>query len=580
MVLVIWMVWLPPDTQGDVSPNHYLQCVNNHTVIKDRNGNDVVAPFPTSNFWQGTQFADRNDGDAIILWDENAQRWFITQFYVPQNGADQYLLIAVSQTSDPTGAYYQYGFNYGSNMPDYPKWAVWPDAYYMGANSFDQNNQFVGATVSAFERDKMLQGNPNARVVTFGPNPNLFGVFPADADAFPAVGTPCPFILDDVGSTNGNNEVYFYNFHVDWANTANSSFTQGVTLNVANYNLFNSNTQVPQPGTNQLLDLLHYRIMYRPYFRHFANHESLVMTRTVNDAGVAAIRWYEFRDSGNGWHVYQQGTYNPGDGLWRWMPSIAMNANGDISIAYSVSNGNNKFPSMRAVARYSTDPLGQMPNNEIELYTGNASQTGASRWGDYSMVSVDPDGRTFWFTSEYSTGNWNWRTRIIHYELPVICNSPVTQASNFNAANIGDNQMDISWTRGNGDRVLVVAHQAGVVDQDPTVGTNYAANASFGTGDEIGVGNYVVYDGTGTSVTVTVLDPGTTYHFAIYEYANADHCYNTNELTGNATTTGVAPCTMCYSYGDTFFQTSTTGVQFNTINNTSAKPQDANGQCL
>ena len=530
----------PPDTQGDVNDTFYMQCVNNHTVIKDRQGNTASGPFPTSNFWQGTQFDDRNDGDAVILWDENAQRWVVTQFYVPMNGNTNYLLIAVSQTDDPLGQYYQYGFSYGTDMPDYPKWAIWPDGYYMGANGFDQNYNYIGTYVSAFERDAMLQGDPNAQVVTFGPDANLWSVFPADADVFPAAGTPCPFISDEIGA-NPNNEVYIYDFHVDWNNTANSTFNANnpTTLQVADYNLFNNSTSVPQPGTNQLLDLLQSRIMYRPYYRHFNNHESLVVTRTVNDNGVAAIRWYEFRNNGNGWNVYQQGTYSPGDGLWRWMPSIAMNQNGDITIAYSVSDGNNKHPSIRAVARYNGDPLGQMTTNEIELFTGNASQSGTERWGDYSMVSVDPDGTSFWFTTEYTTGNWDWRTRIIHYELPPNCVYPDNQASNFQATANGQNQIDLSWTRGDGDQVIVLAKEGSAVDSDPSDGTAYNANSTFGNGDQIGNGNYVVYTGTGTSVSVTGLTSATNYHFAIYEFNTTDNCYLTPGVTANAITDGL-----------------------------------------
>ncbi len=569
----------PPDTQGDVSPDYYMQCVNNHTEIWDKNGNVVQSAFPTSDFWQGSGYDDRNDGDAVILWDEDAQRWVVTQFYLPSSGS-QYLLIAISQTSDPTGSYYQYAFPY-TYMPDYPKWAVWPDGYYMGANAFDQNNgySYEGVYVTAFERDKMLIGDANAQSVTFGPDASLWSIFPADADAFPASGTPCPFISDQVDNTSGNNQVYIYDFHVDWTNTSNSSFSSNTTLTVTDYGLFSSDEQVPQPGTSQKLDLLQSRIMYRPYFRHFSDHDAIVMARTVNDGGISAIRWYEFRNSGSGWSVYQQGTYNPGDGLWRWMPSIAMNANGDIAIGYSVSDGTSEYPSIRCVARYASDPLNVMTTNEAEFFTGTASQDASvSRWGDYSMMSIDPsDNTSFWFTTEYSNGGWNWRTRIIHFELPTPCTGPSTQASNFSASNIGDNQMDVSWTRGNGDRVLVVAHQGAPVDADPSNGTSYTANSTFGNGSEIGSGNYVVYDGTGGSVTVTGLTPGTTYYFAIYEYFTADNCYNSDELTGNATTTGTAPCSYCYSWGHTTYNTSTTRVIFNTIDNASAKPTDGNG---
>ncbi len=158
----------------------------------------------------------------------------------------------------------------------------------------------------------------------------------------------------------------------------------------------------------------------------------------------------------------------------------------------------------------------------------------------------------------------------------VECDAPTTQASAFNAANIQDNQMDISWSRGNGDAVIVVAREGAAVSSNPYSGNDYIANAVFGSGDNIGSG-YVVYKGTGTNVTVTGLTAGTEYHYAIYEYYTADLCYLTPGLAGNAQTTGTAPCTHCYSYGHTSWETSTTGVLFNTIDNASGKPTDGSG---
>lgn len=123
------------------------------------------------------------------------------------------------------------------------------------------------------------------------------------------------------------------------------------------------------------------------------------------------------------------------------------------------------------------------------------------------------------------------------------CSSPSTQASNFSVSNISASGMDVNWDDGNGDRVLVVAKEGGPVDTDPTDGTSYTANASFGSGDELGTGNFVVYDAAGSSpggssVSVTGLSQGATYHFAIYSYNSADDCYNLDELTGSATTLG------------------------------------------
>lgn len=564
----------PPDTQGDVSPNYYMQCVNLHTAIYDKSGNVVQSPFPTSNFWSGSGFDDRNDGDPVILWDESAQRWFVTQFYVPSSG-NQYLLIAISQTNDPTGSYYQYAYQY-DYMPDYPKWGIWPDGYYMGAHAFDQddNYAFKGNYLTAFERDKLLVGDGSALAVTF--LKNAASIFPVDADVFPTLnGEPCPFINDERTYTTGNNEVYIYNFHVDWTNTDNSTFTDANTISVADYDLFSSDSgQVPQQGVSQKLDLLHSRIMYRPYFRQFPDHKSLLMTRTIKDGSVSAIRWYEFRDTGNSWYLYQQGTVNPGDGLWRWMPSISMNANGDIALGYSVS-GESDYPSIRGIARFENDPIGVMTTNEQVFQTSSNSQDGISRWGDYSMVSIDPsDDETFWFTSEYTTGDWDWKTRITHFQLPTKCTPPDIQASSLTFSNITDNQLDLSWVRGNGDKVLVLVKKGDAVNVNPANYKSYNPDTVYAKGDDLGNFNYVIYKGTGASTTITDLEPGINYHFAIYEYFDANNCYNIEGLVGDVLTTGTT-CNYCLSSGDINYNFSVNNVIFNTINKASAKDEDA-----
>ncbi|NOZ34431.1 MAG: T9SS type A sorting domain-containing protein [Chlorobi bacterium] len=533
----------PPDTQGDVSPSYYMQCVNSHTAIYNLDGTTYQAAFPTSDFWTGFGIYDQtNNGDAIILWDEDAQRWLVSQFAVPASDGKYYELVAVSTSADPAGTYYRYAFEY-PNFPDYPKLAVWPDGYYAGFNVFDQNNgnAYMGTYASVYERDKMLVGDAGAQVVTFGPDANLWSVFPADADAFPtATGTPCYFMSDETSDYTGNDSIYIYEFHTDWTTPSNSTFGLSQSVQVTPYDFFTSGTEVPQSGVTDLLDLLHYRIMYRPYFRHFDAYNVLLMTRTVNDGGIAAVRWYELRNWGYGWKLNQEGTYNPGDGLWRWMPSIAMNADGDISIGYSISSGT-KFPSIGGVGRYSYDPLNVMTTNENEFFTGSASQSGVSRWGDYSMVSIDAnDDYSFWFTTEYTTGSWDWRTRIIHYTMPEVCTPPTTQASNIAFSGITTNSITCSWTPGNGNADMVVVRENAPVNQDPNPGTTYTANATFGSGSEIGTGtgNFVIYDGTAGTVNLSGLTSGQTYYFAVYTYNSATHCYNTSELSGNATTVG------------------------------------------
>jgi hypothetical protein len=116
------------------------------------------------------------------------------------------------------------------------------------------------------------------------------------------------------------------------------------------------------------------------------------------------------------------------------------------------------------------------------------------------------------------------------------CTAPTTAPTNFATANITKNTMDVSWTNGNGDMTLVVARAGSAVNANPVSGTSYTANAAFGSGSQLGTGNYVVYNGTGSTVTTTNLTAGTTYHYAIYTYNSADNCYNLTKLTGNATT--------------------------------------------
>jgi len=122
--------------------------------------------------------------------------------------------------------------------------------------------------------------------------------------------------------------------------------------------------------------------------------------------------------------------------------------------------------------------------------------------------------------------------------------APTNQASAFRSTALADNSMTVNWARGNGNAVLVVAREGSAVNTDPVNGLTNLANYIFGSGTQLGTGNYVVYNGTGTSVNISALTPGTTYYYAIYEYNSASNCHLTPALTGNATTTGIHPyCT-------------------------------------
>jgi len=419
---------LPPDTNGDIGPNHYMQWVNLSFAIYNRSGTLLYGPAAGNTLWSGFSGAcsTSNDGDPIVLYDHLADRWMVSQFALPNypNGPF-YQCIAVSQTGDPTGAWYRYQFTASSTkMNDYPHFGVWSDGYYMSVNQFASGTgTWAGAGVFAFERDKMLLGQ-TARMVYFdlyGVDPNLGGMLPSDLDGpAPAAGTPNYFAEPD-DSVNGfpQDQIQVFAFHVDWTNTANATFTVANALATAAFdsNMCNgSRNCIAQQGTTRKLDAISDRAMYRLQYRNFGTYQTLVLNHTVdvNNADRAGIRWYELRNSGTGWSIYQQGSFSP-DATNRWMGSVAMNGRGEIALGYSASSST-LYPSIRYTGRLATDALGTMPQGEGTLMAGTGNQTStSSRWGDYSMLAVDPtDDCTFWFTSEYiqTSGASPWRTRI------------------------------------------------------------------------------------------------------------------------------------------------------------------------
>ena len=427
---------LPPDTQGDVGPEHYVQVVNLSFQIWDKDGNSLYGPADLSTIWDGFSgpWEGTNDGDPIVLYDHAADRWMISQFSLPNYPNEPfYELIAISATADPTGAWYRYAFEF-DNMPDYPKLAVWPDGYYMSVNQFFKAAFFVGAGAAVFERDSMLVGG-NARMVFFSEG-NAASMLPSDWDGniAPPAGSPNYFTFFD----ESPDQLRVWEFHVDWNNTSNSTFAEAFSLNTATFDSdFGS---VPQPGTGQGLDGLSDRLMYRLQYRNFGDHEAMVVSHSVDAGGNrAGMRWYELRNSGGGWSIFQQGTYAPSDGEYRWMGSVAMDAYGNIALGYSVSS-NNTYPSIRYTGRYKDDPAGQMTVAEGQIIAGGGSQTHSSgRWGDYSMMSVDPiDDATFWYTTEYiqSTGSAPWKTRIGSFTFGSDITIKVFLEGNYNAGSM------------------------------------------------------------------------------------------------------------------------------------------------
>ena len=416
------------DSSGAVGPNHYVHSANFGFKIFDKSGNVLVPTSPTAAFWAGFAPCGGGWSDTVILYDRAADRFFVSRF--AQDAAKNwYQCFAISSTPDPTGSYNRYAFLVSATeFNDYPKFGIWPDAYYMTAQ---RNKIFpgTGLFVEAFERSQMLLGQP-AQAVLFvlDNNGNRAGMLPADWDGQtpPPPGAPNPMIRPTSAALGwAADSLEQWNFHVDWANTAASTLTLARTIPVPVYQPACGKNQncVPQPSTATGLDPLSSGyLMYRLAYRNFGDHEAMVANHTVDAGDLSpavhvAVRWYELRNDAPGWSIFQDGTWAP-DADHRWIGSMAMDRAGDIALGYNLSGS--VFPSIAFAGRKPGDPAGSF-SQEATLKAGGGSLSFNGNnfvgWGDYSQVTLDPvDDCTFWYVASYQRANslnaQDWTTHV------------------------------------------------------------------------------------------------------------------------------------------------------------------------
>lgn len=409
-----------PDTSGAVGATQYVQWVNLRFAVFDKaSGNLLLGPLYGNTLWTGFggPCETSDNGDIVTEYDKAASRWVMSQHaYGSGGGAPFYLCVAVSQTSDATGKWNLYGFTLPPNFPDYPKLAVWPDAYYVSINEQDPLTfANLGALVCALDRQSMISGTTASAIQCFQLTTAYESLLPSDLDGplAPPAGAPNYFM------NLGSNSLNLWKFHVDWVTPTNTTFTGPSAIPAALFTKAcgGSSLCVPQVGTTQLLDGIGDRLMFRAVYRHFADgHESLVASHSVGSP--SGIRWYEIQNPGTTPEIVQQATFAP-DASYRWMPSIAMDHMGDIALGYSVSSSA-MAPAIRYTGRLQSDPLDTM-QSENSIMEGLTVQTGSNRWGDYSSMSVDPtDDCTFFYTNQYqaTTGSYHWSTRIASFKFP------------------------------------------------------------------------------------------------------------------------------------------------------------------
>lgn len=432
---------MPPDTNGDVGLENYVQFNNLGFKIYDKSGNLLNGPdgdpgnLPWAGF--GGTCETENNGDPIVLYDEQAGRWLFSQFEVAVNGLQ---CVAISDGEDPAGPYTRYAFPISlAGFNDYPKIGVWTSAdgsqsaYHITTNEFDA--AFLGVNLTALDRDAMLAGGTAGFVqFTILPDDNVdrfaFSLQPGhlEGSALPPAGTCETYIQvfdtetwGNIGDTDGYRT---WSFCVDFDMPANSTLTENVLVPAGidfDSNLCDFGPCVPQPN-GQLLDTLSQFTMYRFAVRDVNGALSGVITHNVDvRTNQAGVQWAQFDMSGAAPSLSDIGQLKLRDRMHRWMASSSQDQNGNIAIGYSRSGaGSSEFPSVYFTGRESTDPAGSLQDESVCI-DGSGSQSGGSRWGDYSSVSIDPaDDCTFWITNEYveTTGTFQWDTQVCTFSFP------------------------------------------------------------------------------------------------------------------------------------------------------------------
>ena len=517
----------PPDPSVAVGPNHVIQMINGSSGAYFRIYDKTGTPLNNQTYLDN--LTGRGGlGDPIVLYDQLADRFVMTEFANRSETGSEGLVVAVSATADPLGAWHVYYFSTGTTFPDYPKFSVWPDAYYATSNDFANASSYNGSSVYAFDRSRMLAGLPvtSFQTVKFSTTSftKYFAMCPVllQGTATPPAGTGglIAYMFDDswTSTTADRDSIGLLEYRINWSNPSLSTLVNLSSLQAADFKsqicTASRGACVPQPGTTTRLEALQQRVMNQPIYRNFGNREGIVFSHVLDKgSNITAIRWYEMQKTTGTWSILQQSTYGP-DNVHRWMPSIAYDAAGNIGLAFNVSDGSTVFPGVRYTGRRSCDPLNTMTYAEAIIIAGT-SRNASSRYGDYNHLVADPDGNSFWFTAEWNAGT-TWSTRVANFALDN-CSTPACDApGSLASSNITAASATLSWAAVSGAASYTVEYKA-------STATTWLVAASATTS---------------TSINLTGLSASTIYNWRVRTNCSS----NSSGFTDAQFTTAAAPC--------------------------------------
>lgn len=405
--------WRPPDTEGAVGPNHFVEITNSHIDIYQKAApNTKVSGVSLASFFG---YSTQSLFDPRVVYDSGSQRWIMTADAFAQSATIQYFFIAVSQSSDPTGAFYIYRVNVsdghgvtGGVQWDFPMVGFDQNAVIFTANFFTAAGAFIDARMFTVAKSSLYSGPSGTLTPTL--ITGLAGTLAA------------PIVLD----TNANTYLVAADdasFSQVWIYTMTNSATNPPTLSgpvAIPVTAFAYPPNAVQPGTAATLDSSDCRFVN--VSTQIGN--SLFQVHTINSGGYARPRFYEFNTVNK--TVIQSGTFNRSSTSYDFNASIAANRTKDVFVTWSATDPAN---SVNAEARFSgrlhTDTSGVIPSPGYLLYGSatyyNFTGSGVQRWGDYSAVSLDPadaTGLTAWVINERILTTTTWGNRIGSIKLP------------------------------------------------------------------------------------------------------------------------------------------------------------------
>ncbi len=388
--------YVPPDPELTAGSEHLIAVINVAFEIYDKEGNSLVGPVDFNQF-----FASLGGGCASFSFDPNALYDEETDRYMIATDGDgvQYC-IGVSQTDDPTGEWNLYAFptGIGGAFFDYPHAGIGTDAIYMGSNNFGGT---VEPRIWAFDKDAMYAGEEAGGVTrNLGSTANtpqplkMHGFDDGDwpegphyfvtgnGQSFSDASTYRMFAWEDPFDANVVTEVGVFNLPA----------VHGVTVGAP--------IDAPQAGSAALLQANDPRPLDFEYRLGSGWFTSSVACNPGGGA-VDCIQWAEV-DLENA-EVVQAGVYSSSQDF-RIMPDVAVDRCGNFAVGYTKTN-TSIFPSVFVAGRETNDPLGEL-QDEVELKAGEVTYTAFDgsphRWGDYTGMTIDPDGTTYWYLGEYS----------------------------------------------------------------------------------------------------------------------------------------------------------------------------------